>query len=223
MIVHDVEQGTLAWLQLHLGIPTASGLNNLLTTGFEKRTGEMVRTYIFKKVAEAWRGKPLVSLGSGGNWDTEQGMILETEALPWFELEYETKVKRVGFITTDDNRFGCSPDGLILSADGQLESVDCGLEIKCPAAHTHVKYLIDGKLPNEYAAQVHGGMFATGFSRWVFVSYRRGFPALRVEVERDEEIQTKIQEAVDLFHLDFSAWLARLKTYENSDGERPAL
>jgi hypothetical protein len=216
MIVHDVEQGTLAWLQLHLGIPTASGLDNLLTTGFEQRTGEMVRTYIFKKVAEAWRGKPLVSLGSGGNWDTEQGMILETEAIPWFELEYETKVKRVGFITTDDNRFGCSPDGLI-------ESEDCGLEIKCPAAHTHVKYLIDGKLPNDYAAQVHGGMFATGFKKWLFVSYRRGFPALLVEVERDEEIQAKIQLAVHRFHADFATWLAKVKTYENSDGQRPAL
>ena len=59
----------------------------------------------------------------------EQGMIVEEEARPWYALEYDKLVKQVGFITTEDGRFGCSPDGLI-------EGEECGLEIKSPTAHT---------------------------------------------------------------------------------------
>src|SRR5574338_1006857 len=62
MKIHEVEQGTLDWLRLHIGIPTASGLDNLLDSKFALRTGEMPKTYLFKKVAESWRGQPLVSI-----------------------------------------------------------------------------------------------------------------------------------------------------------------
>ena len=92
---------------------------------------------------------------------------------------------------------GCSPDGIIR---GQ----ECGLEIKCPSAAVHVKYLLRGTLPPEYAPQVHGSIFITGFPRWRFVSYRRHFPPLVLTVERDEEIMETITSALDLWHQKFS-------------------
>lgn len=192
MKIHNVEQSTLAWMQLHIGIPTAGGLDNLLTPEFELRKGETPKTYVYRKVAEAWRGKPLIDLG-GSSFAMEQGMILESEAIPFWELTTGRKVTRIGFITTDDGRFGCSPDGLI-------EGDECGIEIKCPAPHTHVKYLSEGVVPKEYCAQVQGGMFATGFSKWVFLSYCRGFPPLILEVFRDDKQQSAIDEAVLHFH-----------------------
>lgn len=192
MKVYDVEQNTLAWLNLHIGIPTAAGLDNLLTPEFEQRTGEMPRTFVYKKLAESWRGKPLVNLGT---FSVEQGMILEEEALPFFTLETGKQVERVGFITTDDGKFGCSPDGVV---------GETGLEIKCPEAWTHTKYLLNGVLPKEYAPQVHGGLYATGFKSWTFMSYRRGFPPLILKVERDETIIAKIAKAVERFHADFN-------------------
>ena len=133
----------LAWAKLHFGIPTASGLDNLLTPEFELRKGELPKTYVYKKVAEKLQGRPLIDL-SASSFMLEQGMIVEEEARPWYALEYDKHIKQVGFITTDDGRFGCSPDGLIM-ADGNTRSdYDCGLEIKSPAAHTHVKYLVNG-------------------------------------------------------------------------------
>src|SRR5262252_3616522 len=123
MIIHRVEQNTSDWLKLHVGIPTASGLSQLVDGDFEFRKGEMPRTYLHKKLAEKYRGQPLITLGSSGSFSTDQGMILEEEAVPWFILEYETPVDRVGFITTDDEGFGCSPDGLLVGKE-------CGLELK---------------------------------------------------------------------------------------------
>ncbi len=222
MKIFDCAQGTLEWTKLHFGIPTASGLDNLLTPEFELRKGELPKTYVYKKVAEKLQGRPLIDLGAS-SFMLEQGMIVEEEARPWYALEYDKRVKQVGFITTDDGKFGCSPDGLIESAgngkyitDVSGHAVindrvyDCGLEIKSPAAHTHVKYLVNGVLPKEYAAQVYGSMFVTGFKRWIFVSYRRGFPALVLEIHRDEKAMSMIRAAINQFHGEFDRAMERI-------------
>lgn len=204
MKIHEVSQKTLDWMQLHVGLPTASGLHNLVTPEFEIRKGEMARSYMHLKLAEAWLQRPVLELST---FSIEQGEITETEARPFFELETNQKVGEVGFITTDDGLFGCSPDGLIRG--------DSGLEIKCPSAQMHVKYLVQGTLPKEYAAQVHGSMYVTGFKRWSFLSYRRNFPPLILEVKRDEEIMGKIGEALIAFHSQFDAALEKLRSYGN--------
>jgi hypothetical protein len=190
----DIEQGSPEWFRLRFGKVTASELNNLLTPQFELRKGEMPYTYLCTKLAESWRGQPLPGFTS---FDTEQGEILQDEALPWYQFTFDKKVKYCGFIENDDGTAGCSPDGLI--------GEDNGIEIKCPAAHTHVKYLMAGGVPKDYLCQVHGSMFVTGFPRWTFLSYRRGFPQLLVEVERSEAIISRIGEAIAKFHVDFAA------------------
>ncbi len=200
MKIHEIEQGHINWFKLRMGIPTASELGNLLTPEFQLRKGDMPKSYVYSKVAEAWSGRPLISTG---NWNTEQGQLLEDEAIPWYALEYDKKIMQVGFITTDDGRFGCSADGLI-------EGDKCGLEIKSPAAHTHVKYLVNGVLPKEYVAQVYGSMFVTGFKRWMFVSYRRGFPALVLEIQQNEKAMSMIRAAINQFHADFDRATERI-------------
>lgn len=200
MIIHDVKQGSIEWMLLRAGIATASEFDQLLTPEFKIRTGDMPKTYLAKKVAEAWLGGPLPTFRGG---DMEQGQFLETEAIPWYELEFGVEVQRPGLITTDDKRSGCSPDGVIAGAN-------CGLEIKCPEAHTHVRYLLSGNVPKDYLCQVHGGMYVTGFQSWVFLSYRRHFPALRIVVARDEEIQAQIAEAMEDFLVEFDFAMARM-------------
>ncbi len=208
MKIHNCQQGTLEWTKLHFGIPTASGLDNLLTPEFELRKGEMPKTYVYKKVAEKLQGRPLIDL-SASSFMLEQGMIIEEEARPWYALEYDKKIKQVGFITTDDGRFGCSPDGLIDAYD-PVDGLQCGIEIKCPSAPVHVKYLVNGALPKEYAAQVMGSMFVTGFKKWMFVSYRRGFPALVLEIPWNEKYERAIREAIVSFHAEFDRAMQRI-------------
>lgn len=185
---------------LRAGIPTASELNALVTPKFAIKKGEGTKTYLAEKVAEAWQGGPLPTFQG---YDMETGALQESEARTWFEFAHDAEIKRVGFITTDDGRAGCSPDGLL--------SDDCGLEIKCPKAETQTRYLLAGVLPEEYEHQVHGCMFVTGFNQWKFISYRRNFPALVLTIERDEAKIAIIREALEMFAAEFDKAMKRME------------
>lgn len=201
MKIHDVAQGEAEWAILRLGKVTASECDQILTPELKERTGEMPKTYLAKKVAEAWRGQPLPGFTA---FATEQGQMLEDEARSWYAFAFDSeKIKNVGFIEHDDGRCGCSPDALL--------NDDSGLELKCPEPHTHVKYLLSGELPKDYACQVNFSLYVSGRPRWKFVSYRRKFPALIVTVERDESIMAKIQAALTKFYTAFDEAMARLK------------
>lgn len=200
MKVVECIQGSVQWLEVRLGIPTASEFGNILTPEFKVREGEMPKTYLATKIAEAWLGHPLLDLNT---FSVEQGTILEEECLPWLKLETDWPIERVGFILSDNEFAGCSPDGIVGDS--------FGLEIKCPAPHTHVKYLLNGVVPKEYLPQIYGGMWVTGLTRWKFVSYRRKMPALILEVERDEAIMRKIGEAVTKFHEEMTKAMNRLE------------
>jgi hypothetical protein len=210
MKIHEAAQGTQAWLEARAGIPTASEFDALITPLWKIKTGEGPALYLAKKLAENWGG-PLPSFGGPQPWQMEQGRILEEEAIPWYEFEFGEPIQKVGLITTDDGSVGCSPDGL-LGEDG-------GIEIKCPYSQTHIKYLLEGILPGDYAAQVHGSLYVTGRKWWKFVSYRRGFPAFVLKVNRDIEIITQIGIGLEVFRKKFNA--ARAKLIELNGGEEP--
>lgn len=199
MIIHPEPQGSVEWLQARAGVVTVSEFDNLVTGEFKIRDGEMPKTYLARKLAERWLGSPLAGFQS---IDMDVGTILETEGIPFFELMTDQVVQRVGLITTDDGRVGCSPDGLL--------SDDSGIELKCARPETHTKYLLAGTLPKEYRAQVHGAMFVTGRPRWVFMSYCRRMPPLIITVERNEAIQETLGEAVNLFIVDLDTAMQRL-------------
>ena len=201
MKIHDCLQGSAQWFKLRAGIPTASEFHRLVTPKWKIKTGDGPHTYMCEKLAEAWTGMPLPQVASFGA--LEQGTILEEEALPFYELTEGHALTRVGFITADSGRIGCSPDGML--DDGT------GIEIKCPQAQTHVSYLLDGVVPDDYLAQVHASMLVTGAPVWRFMSYRRNFPPLLIEVARDEEIQKVLRAALDIFLESFDGALAALK------------
>lgn len=200
MIVHNCAQGELEWYQLRAGKVTASEADSLLTPLFKVKEGERVHTYLCTKVAEAF-GQVLPQFSS---WETEQGQILEDEARKWYAFEYESeRLHNVGFCESDDGRSGCSPDALI--------GDEGGLELKCPQHTNHVRYLLDGVLPKDYAVQVHFSMFVTGRKWWKFVSYHRKFPPFVLHVPRDEAIQAKIGEALKAFYAKFDTAMATVR------------
>lgn len=200
MKIHNCAQGELEWTRLRLGRPTASEFDALLTPFFAPRTGEGVFTYLCKKLVEKWQGHALPGFSS---YATEQGSILEEEALPWYAFEYGCEPSRPGFIESEDGRCGCSPDGLV--------GEEYGIEIKCPLAETHTGYLLGQTLPKAYAAQVYGSLFVTGLPEWRFISYRRGFKKLVVIVKRDEEIMERIGEALASFYKRFDDAMQQMK------------
>ena len=210
MKIHtEFEQNSGEWEQTRAGKVTASELDALITPLWKARTGDGVQTYLTKKLAEKWLGGPLPSFQA---LDMEFGHILEAEARPFYTVTTGREVQTVGFIESEDGKCGCSPDGLI--------SLTHGLEIKSPRIETHIRYLLDGGLPKDYAAQVHGSMFITGATHWDFMSYRRGLPPLIITIERDAEIQDKIQDAVTDFLVQFDAAWAKLVEINGGEPKR---
>lgn len=220
MKIHtDVEQGSADWLLLRSGKVTASEMDALISPLGKIRTGEGVTTYLNQKLCEVWTGGPLIALQ--GVFDVEQGIILEKRARPAFTFHTGIEVHQVSFIETDDGKAGCSPDALI--TDNAASIPTSGVEIKCPRLDTHVGYLLSGELPKQYVSQVQGSLFVTGFATWHFFSYHRQLPPLHLVIERDEEYQEELQEAVDSFLERLAAAMQRLVEINGGPPPRPKL
>jgi len=207
-IFYDMAQHSPEWFEVRAGIPTASEFDSIITPLWKPRTGDGVDTYLARKLAERWLGRPITAF-SGGSM--EQGTIKEEEASPAYQFLTGEQIKYIGFVTTADKKIGCSPDGLL---DGG------GIEIKCPEAHTHCRYLLNGGLPKDYAAQVHGSMLVTGAGWWRFMSYCRGFPPLILTVDREETIIASLREAIDSFNEKLDVAYARIVELNGGENKR---
>lgn len=187
MKIHtNIEQGSVDWQIVRSGKITASEMDAIISPLGKVRDSEGVNTYITQKLCERWTGGPLLSLQ--GIFDADQGKLLEERAKPAFTVHTGIEIQNVAFIETDDGRVGCSPDAMI--------GTDSGVEIKCARMDTHVGYLLAGKLPKIYVAQVQGSMLVTGCTEWHFFSYHRQLPLLHLVVKRDDEFQEALSEAL---------------------------
>lgn len=126
---------------------------------------------------------------------------MEEEARDYLAMKWKSPIAQVGFITNDAETAGCSPDG--------IRSEGHGLEIKCPKASTHVGYLLNRKLPDAYAPQVHGSLLITGWPKWTFVSYHPSFPPLIIEV-KPSEYTRQLKAALDAFIRDLALAKGRI-------------
>ena len=171
----DCVQGTDEWKKARLGVITASNFSKFITPG--GKASSQAESEICKLIAERITGEPAEVFQTP--W-MARGTELEPEARAMFELFSQETVEQVGLILMDDHDIGCSPDGLM---DGM------GLEIKCPAPGTHIKYLRDGGCPPDYYAQIQGAMMVTGarYKSWVFMSYHPKMEPLIIEVPRDQK------------------------------------
>lgn len=199
MKIIDCEQGSHEWHMARLGLPTASNFNRILTSKTLKYAAG-AETYRNELLAETLTGSPLITFES--YW-TERGHEQEPKARMSYEFLRGVEVERVGFITTDDGKVGCSPDSLV--------GFDGGLELKCPAPHTHVGYLLaPDSLVDEYRHQVQGCLYVTGREWWDLVSYYPGLEPVVVRVEPDPEYQRKLDAALTTFLADLDAAKAQL-------------
>lgn len=187
MIRHDVVQGTTAWAMARLGIPTASQFSRIITPG-KLQLSKECNTYAHELIAEQLLGAPLDNATSGF---MERGTILEKKAVGFYELQRDCEVDRVGFVTRDDGRVGCSPDGLIVGERG-------GVEIKVPSAGVHIGYLLGGA-GDKYKLQIQGCIWLCELDYWDFVSYNPDLPSTIVRFHRDDDVIKPLAQAVDQF------------------------
>lgn len=176
-IYPDIIQGSAEWLEIRKGCPTASNFDRILTAKGARST--QIDGYIRELIAECFVPE---FVEFTGNKATEWGKSMEPVAREAFIKRTGHEVREVGFIATDDKTAGCSPDGLIV-CDGEFVG---GLEIKCPySPKTHIGYILDGVLPEEYRQQVHGSLTVSGLPVWHFWSYYPGLNPFHIEVRPD--------------------------------------
>jgi hypothetical protein len=176
------EQGSPEWHQARCGIISASNMKSLFTSRGEKTASGVRETYLNQVIAERLMQKPMDTFQS---YDMERGTLLEAQARANFEMYLDVTVQEVGFHMHDDYDIGCSPDGLF---------ADTGVEIKCPKANTHVRYMRSKKLPTEYIQQVQGTMYVMNLERYYFMSYHPDLKPIIIEVKRDNELIDKAAE-----------------------------
>lgn len=184
-VIHRCQQGSPEWVALRLGKPTASRFDMLMTPG-GKPSDSAVRLRN-ELIAEYLIGEPIDGESSGF---MERGSKLEERAVAFYEMQRDVDVERVGFISTDDGRAGCSPDGLV--------GENVGVEIKCPSAAVHVGYMLDGA-GNKYRAQVQGSLMISEREFWDFLSFHPTMPPALVRCVRDEPFIKTLRAVLDEF------------------------
>lgn len=187
MIIDIALQGTKEWQQGRLGIPTASGFDNIITTSGTPSKSRL--KYMYQLVAERLTE---VKEESYQNSIMQRGIDMEAEARAMYELITGNEVKEVGVCYQDDKKlWGCSPDGLV-GADGLVE-------IKCPTSAIHVSYLLENTLPTAYFQQLQGQLFVTG-RKWVdFFSFYPGLKPLLIKVIPNSLFIKQLRIELELF------------------------
>ena len=122
----------------------------------------------------------------------ERGLIVEADAVDWYEFDQDVTTQRVGFITDDDHTMGCSPDRLV-DAEGLLE-------IKAPLPHTQVEYWISGEISERFRPQLQGQLYISQRS-WVdIVCWHDVLPKLVMRVEADEKFIEALDRELRIFN-----------------------
>lgn len=194
------DQYSPEWWTARRGIPTASEFGSILTAKTMKLAAAS-ETYICRLIGDTF------DLGYGQNESycspaMHKGLANEPESRRYYQMVASKDVQQVGFCLTDDDRFGCSPDGLV-GDDGVLE-------LKNPSAHTHVGWLLAGGLPDEHRAQVHGELIVTGRAWADFLSYAPGLPPLLVRVTPDKYTEA-LSAALETFWTRYQELLGRIR------------
>ena len=99
----------------------------------------------------------------------------------------------VGFVTTDDGVYGCSPDGLV--------SEDGGLEMKCSSPQVHVRHMLKRDIDDEHLVQVMGCLLVTERKWWDVQAFcsTAALPTVIVRVYRDEAKIAALKSTLDAF------------------------
>lgn len=204
MRIVDVQQGTPEWAQARAGKVTASMVDCVTA----KKTGSEAATrkkYKIKLVGEILTGEPADFFH---NAKMDRGTEIEPLAREAYAISQEVEVTQVGFVLHPTiDRAGASPDGIV-GEDGIMQ-------IKCPDTHTHLQYILDGKVPADYQKQMLWEMACTERKWCDFVSFDFRLPEhLQLFVKRftrDDARIEEIEREVVAFNLEVDDLLFRFQ------------
>lgn len=206
-ILHQCDQYSDEYARLRLGMPTSSKFEKLISP--LGAPSKQWKQYAYHLIAEKLLNRQIDTYTSPF---MERGLGLEPEAVEFYELQNEVKTERIGFVTDDESRWGCSPDRLI-GEDGLLE-------VKSPMPATQVEYLLTGKIDMKYWPQLQGQLFVTE-RQWVdIIAYHPELPPSIIRVERDVEFIASLEALLIEFNTFTAEVMTKINTMRNIKLER---
>lgn len=203
-IFDEIEQGSEAWFECRLGIPTASEFATVMAKGKEGGASKTRKTYMLKLAGEILTGEPMTSYS---NAYMERGKAMEDEAREAYAFIHDADIRRVGFIRNGDK--GGSPDSLV--------GENGGLEIKTAEPHIQIERILRDDLPPEHKAQVQGNIWVSEREWWDFVSYWPSLPLMTKRVYRDDVYIKALADAVDRFNDELAQTVEHIRRYADPD------
>jgi YqaJ-like viral recombinase domain len=186
---YNVAQGSDEWYRLRIGRPTSSQFHRIVTPKGEPSKQAMA--YLYRLVAERLLNETLDD-DIGFVSYVRDGKEREPQAVQLFNFTNEVQLEPGGFITTDDGRLGASPDRV-------LKGMKEGVEVKCPAPQTQIKYLLDGP-GDDYRAQVQGHLLvADAFQAVHFYTFHPQMPPFHKVTLPDRHYQVALRSALSAF------------------------
>lgn len=178
-------QGSDEWFQEKLGKLSAS--NMLAAISIKKDGTDYAERINLKRqiIAERLTGEIVpIYVSDPMKWGKEQEPVIKN-----ILRDAGIPIEDAGFIRHPIIQdFGASPDGLI-GEDGLVE-------VKCPTTSTHIKWLMEGVIPEEHKPQMLAQIACTGRKWCHFISFdpRIMNPAMRIFKRKFEPTEDQVKE-----------------------------
>ena len=163
LIRESTHQGSEAWDEWRRTRATASEFGKIFTGG--GKVSAQRESYMRSKAINS--AFHLTKKGFIGNAATDRGQELEPISRNLFRQLSGMEVREVACIEHDNDLCGGSPDGIISHRGVDIS----GYETKSYNYDKHMGIISKGVLPTDCKPQVHGALWLTGFSSWIFMIY----------------------------------------------------
>ncbi len=184
MIELNVSQGSSEWFMARMNKITSSRMKDVLKPDNLGLVDEMIA----EKVTNVPDIPDFISD------DMQRGSDLEPVARDEYIKKTGIEIEEVGFCISDKyDWLGLSPDGFTPDRKG-------GIEIKCPKTKTHVKYVRQGQIPNEYRPQTLEYFLVNEKLEWLdFISFDPRFKVKPLFIHRitREEITDQLEDTMN--------------------------
>lgn len=201
---YDIQQGSAEWYKIRSGLPTAGSFHRIITPA-KMQLSTQRQSYACQLIAERllnWQSASLDHIKC-----IAEGKRLEPQAVVQLEKVIQISTTPVGFVTTDDGRFGASPDRVA----GLMASPNTVVECKCPTIPTQIEYLLFGP-GTAYRAQVQGQLWVAEAERAIFYSYLERGPHCLVRTHRDEVFIKAMESCLEQFSDELEGWTERARS-----------
>jgi len=199
IIIEGIPQGSVEWLELRRGIPTASRFQDIITT--TGAPSKSRKKYLYDLAGERLSGE----IKESKKWGSMQkGTDREQEAREYYEFTTDSEVKQVTFVYLDDTKtVGCSPDGLVGTSGG--------FETKNAEPHVQVARLNEGWSDADHFQQVQGCLWVCAREWWDLQSYSRGMKNIVKRFYRDNKFCATLAVELKAFNQELEELVRRLQ------------